>query len=68
MTEPTSDRAGSGTGGGPAAADHASTEDPARSTEDPFADLDRRPVADHVDVFEDVHGRLRRELGTIDQL
>jgi hypothetical protein len=35
---------------------------------DRFADLDRRPVAEHVEVFEAEHSRLRRELGTIDQL
>ena len=34
----------------------------------PFADLDQRPVAEHVAVFEAEHARLQRELGTIDQL
>lgn len=34
----------------------------------PFADLARRPVAEHVAVFEAEHARLQRELGTIDQL
>ena len=33
-----------------------------------FADLDARPVDEHVDVFEAEHGRLERELRTIDQL
>lgn len=33
-----------------------------------FADLGQRPVAEHVAVFEAEHGRLQRELGTIDQL
>ena len=33
-----------------------------------FADLDRRPVTEHVAVFEAEHVRLQRELGTIDQL
>ena len=33
-----------------------------------FGDLDARPVAEHVAVFEDEHARLQRELGTIDQL
>ena len=33
-----------------------------------FADLDRRPVTEHVDVFEAEHARLERELRTIDQL
>ncbi len=41
------------------------TGDPA---EDRFADLDERPVAEHVAVFEAEHSRLQRELGTIDQL
>jgi hypothetical protein len=36
--------------------------------EDRFADLDDRPVAEHVAVYEAEHGRLQRELGTIDQL
>jgi hypothetical protein len=34
----------------------------------PFADLDRRPVTQHVAVFEAEYARLQRELGTIDQL
>jgi hypothetical protein len=33
-----------------------------------FADLDERPVAEHVAVFESEHDRLQRELGTIDRL
>ncbi len=33
-----------------------------------FAGLDRRPVTEHVAVFEAEHARLQRELGTIDQL
>ena len=33
-----------------------------------FADLDERPVAEHVAVFEAEHARLERELGTIDRL
>ena len=33
-----------------------------------FAGLAERPVAEHVAVFEDEHERLKRELGTIDQL
>jgi hypothetical protein len=35
---------------------------------DPFADLDQRPVSEHVAVYEAEHARLERELGTIDQL
>lgn len=38
------------------------------SDETPFADLGQRPVSEHVEVFEAEHGRLQRELGTIDQL
>jgi hypothetical protein len=70
MTEPSSERTGSGTDGGAATAADSSPETaPATDfTENRYADLDRRPVAEHVDVFEDVHGRLQRELGTIDQL
>jgi hypothetical protein len=33
-----------------------------------FAELDRRPVSEHVAVFEAEHARLQRELATIDQL
>ena len=33
-----------------------------------FADLEQRPVAEHVAVYEDEYARLQRELGTIDQL
>ena len=35
---------------------------------DVFADLDERPVAEHVAVFDAEHARLERELGTIDRL
>jgi hypothetical protein len=41
---------------------------PERSGADRFADLDERPVAEHVPLFEAEHDRLQRELGTIDQL
>ena len=43
-------------------------EDVAGDDSDRFADLDERPVAEHVAVFEAEHDRLQRELGTIDQL
>ncbi|RBY78801.1 hypothetical protein DQ238_12170 [Geodermatophilus sp. TF02-6] len=33
-----------------------------------FADLQQRPVAEHVAVFAAEHARLQRELATIDQL
>jgi hypothetical protein len=38
------------------------------SGDDRFAGLAERPVAEHVEVFEDEQERLQRELGTIDQL
>ena len=44
------------------------TDDPGADDAAPFADLDQRPVAEHVAVFEAEHARLQRELGTIDQL
>jgi hypothetical protein len=65
MTEPSA----RGTAGDdPTAAEH---DDPAAGTgtpEDRFADLAERPVAEHVEVFEDEHARLQRRLGTIDQI
>ena len=45
-----------------------SSTDPGRDDADRFTDLDERPVAEHVPLFEAEHDRLRRELGTIDQL
>jgi hypothetical protein len=66
MTEPTSarplpgpPRPGPAPEGGPA---------PDQSDAASFEDLGQRPVAEHVAVFEAEHGRLQRELGTIDQL
>ena len=35
---------------------------------DRFDDLDGRPVAEHVEVFEAEHDRLQSELGTIDRV
>jgi hypothetical protein len=35
---------------------------------DRFADLDDRPVGEHVEVFEAEHDRLQTELGTIDRV
>jgi hypothetical protein len=54
----------------PAEAQPAEAQPDDADTDDgrPFADLDRRPVAQHVAVFEAEHARLQRELGTIDQL
>jgi hypothetical protein len=69
MTEPTEPR--------PVPSDGENTrEDTAgntagNATEDAgqaFDDLDQRPVAEHVAVFEAEHARLERELGTIDRL
>jgi hypothetical protein len=74
MTEPTSSRPVPGPprpGPGPVPAEPSVPSDPrgaATETEDPFADLEGRPVAEHVDVFEAEHARLERELGTIDRL
>jgi hypothetical protein len=42
--------------------------DAGRAGADTFADLETRPVAEHVEVFETEHARLERELGTIDRL
>ena len=68
MTEPTPGRPvpgpprpGPPAGSAPAAAGH-------EGDEERFADLEERPVAEHVAVFEAEHDRLQRELGTIDQL
>jgi hypothetical protein len=36
--------------------------------DDPYADLEHRPVSEHVAVFEAEHARLQRALGTIDQV
>ena len=60
-----------GVAGAPAgAADEAPAATGAEQAAAPdrFANLDQRPVVDHVAVFEAEHERLRRELGTIDQL
>ena len=46
-------------------------DDPApeeAAAEDRFAGLAERPVAEHVEVFEDEHARLQRRLGTIDSI
>jgi hypothetical protein len=36
--------------------------------QDRFGDLEGRPVAEHVEVFEAEHDRLQSELGTIDRV
>ena len=77
MTEPSSPRPVPGPprpAPAPAAQPPSPTEPAPGSAEqerpatDRFAGLEQRPVAEHVAVFEDEHGRLQRELGTIDQL
>ena len=70
MTEPNASRPVPGPprpGPGSAPADTGAAE-AAPVTRPTFADLDERPVADHVAVYEAEHSRLQRELGTIDQL
>ena len=52
----------------PTATDGAGDDTGGTAAHEPFTDLERRPVAEHVAVFEAEHARLQRELGTIDQL
>ena len=66
MTEPSSARATPGPA--PSSAGDETTPVQDGSDAAPFDDLGRRPVAEHVAVFETEHARLQRELGTIDQL
>ena len=74
MTEPSPQRPVPGPPRPAPVADASAPEVPPATPETPgpapdrFADLAQRPVAEHVAVFEDEHGRLQRELGTIDQL
>jgi hypothetical protein len=72
MTEPSSARPLPGPPRpGPAPANRASTPDsPTEAQPDgtSFEELAQRPVSEHVAVFEEEHARLKRELGTIDQL
>ncbi|MFD2093670.1 hypothetical protein [Blastococcus deserti] len=68
MTEPSSSRPVPGPPRPGPRPDAAAESGPATDSEDPFADLAERPVADHVAVFETEHARLERELGTIDRL
>ena len=49
-------------------AEPSSAPDDARTGAPSFDDLEQRPVAEHVPVFEAEHARLERELGTIDRL
>jgi hypothetical protein len=77
MTDPTRPRPvpgpprpGPDRGPAPVPADPAAAQAAGAGTDGgaPFADLHRRPVTEHVAVFEAEHARLQRELGTIDQL
>jgi hypothetical protein len=71
MTEPNPPRPVPGPprpGPGPVDATAPRAADADREAEQRFEDLDERPVAEHVAVFEAEHSRLQRELGTIDQL
>jgi hypothetical protein len=66
MTEPAGGDAR--TGGDARPEDAVATDAQAPAAGGRFADLENRPVAEHVGVFEAEHDRLQRELGTIDQL
>jgi hypothetical protein len=72
MSEPTPPRPVPGPprpGPGPASAgEPVPSADSGAEAQQPFEDLEERPVAEHVAVFEAEHSRLQRELGTIDQL
>ena len=71
MTEPTAQRPAPGPprpGPGPVSAADPGTASENETPRETFEDLDERPVAEHVAVFEGEHSRLQRELGTIDQL
>jgi hypothetical protein len=70
MTEPTAPRPVPGPPRpGPAAPQGVEPGESDRRAERPsFDELEHRPVAEHVAVFEAEHARLQRELGTIDSL
>ena len=67
MTEPSAPRPLSGPGR-PGAGPAERPADGAAPQQDRFADLEGRPVAEHVEVFEAEHDRLQSELGTIDRV
>ena len=67
MTEPSSARPTPGPPSSFQTPENTPVQDRAEAGR-PFEDLDQRPVAEHVAVFETEHARLQRELGTIDQL
>ena len=65
MTEPNPPRPVPGPprpGPGPVDATAPGAADATREGEQPFDDLDERPVAEHVAVFEQAHESLRRTL------
>ena len=71
MTEPSAPRPVPGPGRpvpGPPAPAADLPADGAGVRADRFADLDDRPVAEHIEVFEAEHDRLQSELGTIDRV
>jgi hypothetical protein len=71
MTEPSSPRPVPGParpGPGQAASSPESGQPSEAGAAPEFADLEERPLSEHVAVFEAEHARLQRELGTIDRL
>jgi hypothetical protein len=71
MTEPSAPRPVPGPGRLGPGQERPVDERPADATgpqQDRFADLEGRPVAEHVEVFEAEHDRLQSELGTIDRV
>jgi hypothetical protein len=71
MTEPSAPRPVPGPGRpAPGPAEPPPPDHPVDETgaADRFADLEDRPVAEHVEVFEAEHDRLQSELGTIDRV
>ena len=67
MTEPSAERPVPGPPR-PGPANSGGSPAPADGQAEAFVDLEQRPVAEHVGVYEAEHARLQRELGTIDQL
>jgi hypothetical protein len=66
MTEPSAPRPVPGPGRPGAGPERPADE--AGTGQDRYADLEGRPVAEHVEVFEAEHDRLQSELGTIDRV
>ena len=67
MTEPSAPRPVPGPGR-PGAGPAERPADESGTGQDRYADLEGRPVAEHVEVFEAEHDRLQSELGTIDRV